>query len=154
MTKWISLFGEFQEKENQLIFKGEHIKYEGKTAPALGNFISSEQFSGGSISAKMKFTEISESSVCEIILFFNPLTNTFITAGIGSSVMYAIRVFDKQRWNVLSFGGDRKNLKPNIAYDIKVTVQGNLLVLNDGGVNALVANLPFATPALSTATLF
>jgi len=145
MTNGVSIFGKYQERGNQIIFKGETIKYDGKPGPALGNYICSERFSGGTISAKVKFKKISASSSCEIILFRNPETGILITAGMGSGALFSIRYFEQQ-WTPLKFAGDRNNMKPNRNYDLKVSVIGSRIGLNVDGVEVLAANLPFSTP--------
>lgn len=145
MTKWTSLIGEFETQKNQIRFKGGTTKFEGKDAPNLGNYISSERFSGGTISAKIKFTKISKHSACEIILFRNPQTGVIITAGIGSSLMFVIRYF-AEKWTNLNVAGDRVNMKAGIEYETKVTVMGSWVRLNIDGVDVIDANLPFSPP--------
>ncbi|MFX1537380.1 MAG: hypothetical protein ACFFDI_24500, partial [Promethearchaeota archaeon] len=145
MAKWTSLIGEFEIQKNQIRFKGGTTKFEGKDAPNLGNYISSERFSGGTISAKIKFTKISKYSACEIILFRDPQTGGFITAGIGSSQMYVIRYFT-DRWINLNATGDRVNMKAGIEYETKVSVLGSWVRLNIDGVDIINANLPISPP--------
>lgn len=145
MIKWVPLIGKFETKKNQVIFKGGTTEFEGKPAPNLGNYISSERFSGGTISAKIRFAEISQYSACEIIIFRNPQTGAFINAGIGSSPMFAIRHFI-DRWTYLSSAGERVNMKAGKEYDIKITVLGSWVRLNVDGIDVIDANLPISPP--------
>ena len=145
MENWASIYGEYRKRGNQIIFKGDTVDYVGKPGAAIGNYIYSERFSGGTISAKMKFKKISDVSSCEIILFRDSKTGALITAGLGSGPMYAIRNF-VQKWEWLSAAGDRKNLEANKYYEVKVSVQGSRVGLEVDGVEVVSTSLPFSTP--------
>lgn len=145
MVNWASIFGEYRRRGNQIIFKGGRVDYAGKSGAAIGNYIYSERFSSGTISAKIKFKKISDVSSCEIILFRDSKTGVLITAGLGSGPMYAIRNF-VQEWKWLSMAGDRKNIEANKYYEVKVSVKGSRVGLEVGGVEVVSTNLPFSTP--------
>ena len=142
---WAPLLGKFEHTDNSIIFKGDTTEYsEGKTGPSIGNIICDQSFGGGTISADIKFTEFSKESACELIIFYDPTTKHFVTAGLGGGgiAMFNIRHFDTQ-WTYHAQAGEHSNLKANKVYKVKVFLKGSRVVLNVDGVDVISANLPF-----------
>jgi hypothetical protein len=142
---WAPLLGKFDQVDNSIIFKGETAEYgEGKSGPSIGNIICDQSFGGGTLSADIKFTKISNGSACELIIFYDPATKYFVTAGLGGGgiTMFNIRHFDSQ-WTYHAQAGEHRNLKENKIYKVEVLLKGSRVVLNVDGVNVVSANLPF-----------
>ena|ERR1035437_837784 len=140
--KWAPILGELEQKGQTLIFKGGTTDFEGRPQIAIGNFLSDQMFSGGKISADVEFDGVDEYSACDIILFYEPSTRFFVTAGIGAaSSLYAIRHFQNQ-WVIHGQSGERKNLVAKRKYHLDVTVIGSNVSLRVDGVVVLSLYLP------------
>ncbi len=92
--KWASLLGRFKQKGTTLIFQGgSELDIEGQPKTEIGNFLCNRKFSSGNIIADIEFTTVDQYTACDIILFYNPATRYFVTAGLGAQAMYTIRDF-------------------------------------------------------------
>lgn len=71
---WLPVLGEFYEKDDYLVFKGNTREYSNQSGTGkelgadIGNLLFAKSFIGGTIIAEIEFTKISEASSCEIIL--------------------------------------------------------------------------------------
>lgn len=139
---WAPLLGDYKLHGNTLIYIGGSKEYHGERTIAIGNFIANRTFAGGHISAEIEFKKIDEYTGCEIIIYYDPTTKFFVTAGLGTSGLYAIRHFQNQ-WFVHDSGGDRENLQANKKYYTKVSVTGSRVALNVNGVDVLSTHLPY-----------
>lgn len=145
--KWAPLLGELEEKDQTLVFKGGMSEFEGSPSIAVGNFLSNQIFSGGKITADVEFDAIDEYSACEIILFYEPKTRFFVTAGVGAAhYLYTIRQFQNNQWIYHGQVGERKNLIANRKYHLEVTVIGSNISLRVDGIFVLSSNLPYQIP--------
>ena len=143
--KWAPLLGKFQENEGIIVFKGDTVIYNEQPGPAIGNFICDQTFGGGTISADIEFTDVKTVSACEIIVWFDPSTNNFVSAGFGPKSLYSIRQFSS-RWIDYALVGDRGNLQDHRRYHVEVKVSGQQMILAVDGVKVCSANLPFPLP--------
>lgn len=144
--KWAPLLGELEQREQTLVFKGGTTEFEGRPQIEIGNFLSDQMFSGGKIMADIKFDAVDEYSACDIILFYEPSTRFFVTAGIGAAgSLYAIRHFQNQ-WVIHGQAGDRKNLVAKRKYHLEVTVIGSSVSLRVDGITVLSLYLPYQVP--------
>jgi len=144
--KWISLLGEFHQQNSWLIFSGKQVEVGGQYQPAIGNFLCNQRFSGGTIEADIIFDELDDASACELILFYDPSTRSFLTAGLGGfGASFSIRHFTN-RWTVLAAAGEKKNLGPGISYHVKAGLIGSQISLNVDGIDVLSAQMPFSLP--------
>ena len=141
--KWAPILGELEQKGQTLIFKGGTSEFQGRPQVAVGNFLSDQMFSGGKISADVEFDAVDEYSACDIILFYEPITRFFVTAGIGAAgSLYTIRHF-KDQWGIHGQVGERKNLFPKRKYQLEVTVIGSSVSLRVDGIVVLSLYLPY-----------
>src|SRR5690625_3382922 len=148
MTKnWTSLLGEFNITENDLIFKGNLLKYEeGQEGAAIGNLISDEYFSEGKITAEIEFSKVAFPTACEIIIYYDPSTQYFVSVGLGGAGnMYSVRSFARS-WTNLALTGDYINLKEGKLYKVEVELQGSNLTLTVDNINVLKTIIPFNLP--------
>ncbi|MHA8070179.1 hypothetical protein ACS6L2_12910 [Aquirufa ecclesiirivi] len=146
---WTALFGTYTERKNEIIFKGKKIKNEtGEMRSAYANIMSDQYFSGGKISAEISFKnfETNLANQCEIIIFYDPSSSHFLSAGIGGSFfMYSIRSFTN-KWENHAVSGEYTNLKTKHFYKLEVEVKGSTISMNVDGITVLVTTLPFIIP--------
>lgn len=146
---WTALFGEFTEEKNEIIFKGDKTTSEsGEVRAKYANIMSDQYFSGGKISAEIMFKEISTSlpNQCEIILYYDPNTRNFLSAGLGGTwSMYSIRSFT-DKWEDHALSGTYSNIKPNKFYKVEIALKGSKIILTVDGIVVLVTTLPFVVP--------
>ena len=106
----------------------------------------------GTLEASITFTgDITPSTVCELVFAYYIPTQSHLGAGLGGGGgAFSIRGWlsgntgqqsggrtDPPRWLDLQVLGDRQNLKPGVAYDLKVSVRGVEVTLEVAGVRLL-----------------
>ncbi len=143
--KWAPIIGRYEENESGIIFKGETKLINEQPSPSLGNFICNQEFSGGQISADIEFSSVKPAPACEIVLYYDPKTRNFVSAGFGQSALYTIRHF-ASGWVEHAIAGDRSNLKEKYPYHVDVHVRGSQVNLDVDGVRVCSAVLPFNVP--------
>jgi len=145
-TNWAPIIGEYEENGNGIVFKGGMSEFQGGSQVAIGNFLSQHTFAGGKLSVDVEFSAIDQYSACEVIIYYDPNTRAFVTAGIGSSgVFYTIRDF-KTQWVIRRASGERKNLKAKKKYHIEVNLIGSKVTLVVDGVVVEETLLPYQLP--------
>ncbi|HKB64330.1 MAG TPA: hypothetical protein VKC61_00650 [Pyrinomonadaceae bacterium] len=142
MYHWNALSGKFEHQDDTIIFRGKPITFQDVPGPSVGTYITDQRFSGGTITGQISFQQISQSSTCEFILSYQPVTQSFVTAGIGGAGMFCVRSFDS-RWNNHASSGDRANLVASRKYDLKVGVIGSRVKVTVDGVDVVETVLPF-----------
>ena len=154
-NKWVSLLGQYETLVNGIAFKGGSVIDDGKTYINIGNFLYDAAFSSGEISCDVIFSDIKENTGCEIIIFYDSQYGHFVTAGISNdkTIMFTIRHFDategKSKWTYHGYAGDKKNLKPNQKYSLKVKLQGSRVSLSVDNIEVLTRDIPFNLPQSS-----
>src|SRR5437870_3117740 len=128
-TNWLPIIGPpLEQKDGTLIFKGRTIKTpEGAEQAIVGLYVCNQTFTGGSISVRFRFIKVSPASGAEIILYFDPLTQNTLNAGIpaNSYPLLCVREFKAAvgKWNFIGQAGDRMlTLSENHDYELKVTL--------------------------------
>jgi hypothetical protein len=134
--------------------KGDTWRFKGGTVeanqpdkdpvPHMGLHLCRQLFSGGHISTKVQFTEVSAASGAEIVLSYDPQTGTTLSAGIPGNdfPLFAVREFSGGKWNYVAQTGDRKAaLQSKIEYDLEVFLHGSIVSLRCDGVEVLRAVL-------------
>ena len=144
---WAAVLGQFDFAPDEIRFHGGTITYGPAQEPgvALGTALSDEWFAGGSLSAEITFENVSLKSSCDLVLFYNPATRVFISAGLSNEYLYGIRSFDN-RWTTYGAVGDANSIRAGHAYRIECRARGSLVTLLTEGVEVVSANLPFALP--------
>lgn len=149
---WAPILGECEQTDDKLIFKGAEVESppgEGKMSSAIGNFLTNQFFSGGTITAEIEFDDVDVGTApsCSIIFYYNLATRDFITAGLGGAALYYIAEFAGGRWTPSAIvAGDPKNLKPKTKYIVKISLIGSYITLNVDGVDVLSYILPVTLP--------
>lgn len=143
---WVPVLGEFEEIDNSIKFKGGISSMEdGRQAFHVGNFICDQNFGAGSITGEIEFLESVENEACEFILFYQPSTQAFITAGLGGIGLCSVRSF-YGKWTTFGSIGSKDQLKPKRIYRIKISAIGSQVSLILDGVNVLSVALPIPLP--------
>lgn len=142
---WQPLLGKFIIEKKSIIFDGEPAKYRDTVGPSIGNLISDQRLSSGSISARVRFSEITQYSTCELMLFYQPAVPAFLTAGLGAGAMFSVRSF-AGGWNHHGSLGDRSNLKAEKDYLVRVSIIGSRLILSVDNVDVVSTKLPVVPP--------
>jgi hypothetical protein len=147
MSKWQALYGKFDVSDERLVFKGEPIVDQDRHGPSIGVLISDQRIVSGTVTGTVAFSQITEDSACELLLFYQPNSGAFLTAGLGAGgSLFTIRSFVGGRWQWHAMSGDRENLKPNLPYEVRINVVGSRASLSVGGVDVLSTYLPIVPP--------
>jgi len=150
--KWMALLGEFEMDQDSIQFLGKEIAYQDRPGPAVGNLICDQKFGGGRITAGVQFQTVNDFSACEVILFYDLGTQTFITAGLGGLpfAMFTLREFrtgvSNPQWINHAVAGHHANLKADVWYELTVELVGSVVHLDVDGVRVLTADLPYSPP--------
>ena len=83
MYRWHSLIGDFDFEDEAITFRGGVTRILDQPAPAIGNAVSDQRFSGGALRGTVRFREINDYSACQFIVSYQPATRAFVTA-VGS----------------------------------------------------------------------
>lgn len=145
--KWIPLRGKFEQRKDKIIFKPVMIQTEQGSFPLLATMLCNQRFSGGTITAQVQFTEISQYSSFDIIIYYDPENNVSINAGIGSGGLFSVRLVDnKFKSKFHATVGDRENLQAKKPYQLIVKLKGSRVILNVDGITVISTNLPYSLP--------
>ncbi len=159
--RWMPIMGEFEISTDSLVFKGRRIpSVAGPSQPsgpqflaAVGIALCDRKLVNGTLTAAVRFDEVSQNSVCEIIVAHDLRTKGQITAGLGGSgAMFSIREWVPAQtpqqtggsWTNYELAGDRSNLRADTTYQVVVRLQGSSLVLEVDGVEVAATGLPAA----------
>jgi len=148
---WLSLMGEFDEKGGNLLFLGKEVDFkteqEVQKVASLGSALFCQRFAGGVVSATVQFAEMDDRTACELLLFYDPASGFFVTAGLGGGYnMFNIRHFDSKNWTYHKQFGDRVNLKAHRKYQVAARVRGSTVSLSVDGVDVTSVDLPYSLP--------
>jgi hypothetical protein len=148
---WTSIIGDYEFKKNELTFKGSHyVGSDNQKRPTIANFLCDEYFGGGRVLADITFTNKTIPMGCEIIIYYDPLTKNFVSAGIGGSgFMYSIRTFNGNGWTNHAVTGDINQLKAK-TYKIEIGLKGSTVNLKVDNIDVLIVNLPYTLPISQT----
>lgn len=154
---WVPLRGNFDAEGDQVVFRGTDVP-EDSVADSLGTqqaqnltfgmALSSESLADGDVSAEVELDEVTDDSVCEILLAYDPGARHMIAAGLGGDrlAMFTVREFggsDPPGWTYHNVGGTRSALRPKRKYLIHASFRGALVTLS-------IDNVPVATSRVSS----
>lgn len=154
-TNWLPIMGNFEKKENEIVFKGSEKPYKNQDGKeikgaSMGLAICDKRFAGGSISADITFSKISPKSACDIVLYYDPLDYSpekryTINAGLTYEYPFCIRHFNT-KWTYHAFAGEKGNLKAGQSYYVEARLNGSQVSLFVDGIEAIKKGLPYALP--------
>lgn len=154
------VMGEFELTTNALVFKGR--RFPGTADPAqpdgiqfvaaVGIALCNRKLVSGILTAAVKFSEITQHSVCELVVAYDLRSKGLVTAGLGGSgAMFSIREWLPGQapqtggsWRNYELVGDRANLRAGTTYQLTVRLHGSNLVLEVDGVEVTATGLPAA----------
>ncbi|KAA0248971.1 MAG: hypothetical protein EDX89_24385 [Acidobacteria bacterium] len=145
---WQPLLGRYTVTLEGILFHGEVVPFREAPGPALGNLISSQRLSAGTVSARVRFESVSDYSACDILLAYqpdHPSGPAFLTAGLGAGGLFSVRGFIGS-WQHLASAGDRSNLKSGLDYTVSVSLAGSHLALTVDNVEVIRTTLPIVPP--------
>jgi len=146
-SNWTSIIGVYTQKKNEIVFKGgkEEIDNDPPIAE-IANLICNEVFGGGKITAEISFAKVDFPTACEIIMYWDPETQYFVSAGLGGGAhMCSIRTF-AGKWTNHSLVGPITNLEANKLYNLEVEMQGSRITVKIDGITMTTTNLPYNLP--------
>jgi hypothetical protein len=80
---WQSIYGSFLFETSRIIFQGGRVPQPGQiSTPAAGLAMSDATYSGGGISALIKYKDAERAPSVQLVLFRNPIDNSMVAAGI------------------------------------------------------------------------
>jgi hypothetical protein len=145
--QWIPLLGNFEIRDETIVFTGSSIVGEdGKTTAAVGNLLSNQFFGGGTIEASIEFVEIGMETGCGLILHYQPATYSFVEAQLGSTGFCSVWTFANNRWTPHGQAGDARQIKAGRPYRLRVNAVGSSVNMWADDVHLLTATLPFPLP--------
>ncbi|MDP1800441.1 MAG: hypothetical protein Q8L81_03765 [Bacteroidota bacterium] len=145
-SNWIAILGSYTLKSNEIDFIGGTSTNNDASMPFIANFISDEVFSGGKITADITFKSVEYPSACEFILYWEPESKHFLSAGIGGGGGFAsVRTFASS-WTNHSVVGQHSNLKANKTYKLEVEMIGSSVTVGIDGIATTTVNLPYNLP--------
>jgi len=152
--KWIPISGSFSVARNEsIVFKGAVVEYEDtqgvikNDGGAYGLILSNEKFTGGTITATIKFDNISHRECCGIVVSHRPSDGTHLAVILGSAdgFMVSVKEWTGRVWESFKDGdvGDKYNLIAGQEYELAVTVRGSFIRVVLDGIELIRINLPF-----------
>ena len=145
---WIPLFGEFETKDSEILFRGKRVPGAEQPAGAppsgdragLGLILTNQTIADGRISAEVEFKQVTTETLCEIAVSYDSNGTHLVTGGLGGVAwaMFGIREFGGPKspgaWVDHRVSGERVNLKPETWYRIEVSLRGASVSLHIDGV--------------------
>ena len=145
---WISILGKYERDSDGFIFiGGEYQGSNGMTLYHVGNFICDQYFGGGVIEGEIEFFDKTDRESCEFILYYDPSTKGFISAGLGGNGSFcSIRSYTGDKFVIHSAIGLHEDIKPRESYKIKIEVIGSRANIKVNGIEIIRTNLPTPIP--------
>jgi hypothetical protein len=152
---WVPLYGEFEVEPNLIRFKGKRIPRnvgtdappsEPRDQPTFGLIVSGHTVADGDIEADVVFDGVTQDSVCELAVAYDPNARRIVTAGLGSETwaLFGIREFGgpkNQAWWDHQVAGDRSALKSGFTYHLHARFRGAMVTLAIDGVEVATAEV-------------
>lgn len=160
ILRWMPVMGEFELANNAIVFKGR--RFPGTADPAhpegvqfvaaVGIVLCNRKLVSGTLTAAVKFSEITQNSVCELVVAYDLRSKGLVTAGLGGSgAMFSIREWLPAQtpqaggsWKNYELVGDRTNLRAGETYELTARLHGSNLVLEVDGIEVAATSLPAA----------
>jgi hypothetical protein len=143
--RWAAVTGRFTFDSDEIRFHGGPAQYGDTVGAAFGMALCDTWFGGGSIRADVTFDGVSDRSACDLVIFHNPATKAFITAGLSNEILYGIKSFDT-RWQAYTATGEPNRLEAGKTYHLECRVRGSVVTLLAEGVEVTSYNLPLGLP--------
>jgi hypothetical protein len=142
----IPLLGSFEIKDSTVVFNGgTAADPTGRNLLQVGNLLSDQFFGGGTLRATVEFSEVSDSA-CGLILFYQPLNQSFIEAQLGGPGFVSVWTFVNSQWTEHGRAGMGSQIVPGREYKLRVNARGSSVSMWVDDVQLLATALPFPLP--------
>src|SRR5205085_3704910 len=154
---WVPIVGELALTPDQIAFHGVE-REESTVSAAVG--LTNRAFSGGLVSADVEFAAVNESSVCELILWYDPATKNMLTAGLGGGTyMFSVRFYNEaaitqSKWTEYRGGGSWRSIEPGRRYSVAAALSGSQVALAIDGVVVLTVDTQLTLPPSQVGLFF
>jgi len=159
---WVPRLGDFDVTEEEIRFKGRRLMLpppegspegaESKEQASVGLILCNRTLADGFITAEVEFEQITDKTVCELAVAYDPNAAHLVTAGIGGTTlgMFGIREYGGPKtgagiWWHHQASGERGALRPGRSYQIGAQFLGSSVTLSIDGVTVCAANV--STPS-------
>lgn len=159
---WIPVMGTFDVSDKELVFPGGVTLVPDRNEPAGGKMVevgvhglalSNKVLDGdGEVFAEVEFEKVTDESICEISVMYEPGQQHLLNAGLGGTTaeMFAIREFAAPNkpggtWFDYRGGGSRMSLLAGRTYRLQASFSGSTVTLHIDGI--AVASAQVTTPS-------
>ena len=156
-TGWVPIIGNFDVADSNIIFHGRRRPVtpsgdppgtEPREQASVGLLVSSNVLADGDMSAEIVFDNVTEESICELAVFYDPNATHLVCAGLGgdSDAMFSVREYGGPRtegkgWWHHQGRGERSALKPGTPYFVEASFRGTVVALKIDHVKVAVAEV-------------
>ncbi len=155
---WVPVLGVFNFNGDDVVFPGGRMLVLPPNSPigsekveqaVFGLVLSTETLGDGEVCAEVEFEKVTEESICELAVSYDPGAQHLVNAGLGGDKfsLFTIREFGMpkpQEWTYHSNGGDRSSLREKRKYRLDARFMGAMVTLRIDGVP--VASTEVASP--------
>jgi hypothetical protein len=153
------MLGEFDTSTADIRFRGKRVpvlgnatsKSEQKDQASVGLLLSSRALADGRVSAQVEFAKVTEETICEVVVAYDPNASHLVSAGLGGAqwAMFGIREFggppsQGQGWWQHQARGERASIQTGKAYQLSAKFHGAIVSLEIDSV--LVASAEVSSP--------
>lgn len=135
------------DTESQTFIGGTRKGANDEEVPVMGLYISDQHFAGGTVSATIEFTAVTQPTGCEIVLRYEAGSASTLNIGVpaNSYPLFALREYRNSSWTYIAQVGDRLTaLEPHHRYELTASVAGSTVRMEVDGV--LVVDTTLAQP--------
>lgn len=145
MNKWVSLYGNFETRDENIIFNGQEFRnVTGEIQPLVGEILLEDKMLSGAVSVDIEFEscDIQRSEEAGVIL--NYLSqDDFICAGISGNVFkYDVKHLTKGSWQQMGAAGAVPQLQKEKIH-IEIKMDPSVLRLLVDGIEVVTVPLSF-----------
>jgi hypothetical protein len=144
---FIPLIGKFEITDGSIIFEGRTPTepVAGSELAKIGNLVSDRFFGGGTLEGTIEFSDAKDSA-CGLMLFYNPLNQSFIEAQLGGAPFVSLMGFANSQWVWYAQTGVGTQIAEGRKYKVVVKALGSSISISVDGVQVLTTKLPFPLP--------
>jgi hypothetical protein len=159
-TNWVPILGEFESNASEIRFRGKRVPIadgdpsttEQKGQASFGLILSSHALADGAVSAEVELSSVTDETVCELVVAYDPNASHLVTAGLGGAVwaMFGIREYggpttQGKGWWQHQGRGERASLKAGKPYRLAAKFYGANVTLEIDGVTVASAEVTSPT---------
>lgn len=143
----IPLLGQFEISKDKVVFEGGTVvDPAGNNLLQVGNLLSDQFFGGGTLEATIEFNTEVDDGACGLMLFYQPLNQSFIEAQLGGVAFVSVWTFVNGQWIEQGRAGVGTQLVANRPYRLRVDALGSSVSMWVDDIQLLSTNLPIPLP--------